>query len=260
MGLVVARITASLQLTVALVSVMLLLATLTSYSASAEELRFSYWNEATDPWVSQDVSAPHKGILLDLGALIAKHLGADAQFLKLPVARIQPWLLDGKIDLDCVANPAWREQPDLYHWTPVLFRDFDGLLVRKGQAATIRELKDLIGKKVAIYHHYTYLKEFRQLMASGQIEAVNMVDLETGMQLLRLGRVDAVVEFGIVLKYRLRDSKLASEFELAQGRLEDFDLQCAYAKNQLIKPEKINDSIRQLVESGAIETMLGKYR
>lgn len=260
MGLPQVSSAKQVRFSVAFAAATMLLGGVSADPAQAEALRFSYWNEATAPWVNQDVSAPHKGILLDIGTLIAKNLGADAQFVKLPVIRIQSWLQEGKIDLDCVANPAWREKPELYQWTPTLFRDYDGLLVRKGQAATIKELKDLIGKKVAIYQNYTYRTDFTQMMTSGQIEAINMADLETGMKLLRLGRVDAVVDFGIVLQYHLRDSKIASEFELAQGHLEDFDLQCAYTKAMPIKPERMNDSIRKLVENGAIESVLVKYR
>lgn len=229
-------------------------------SSTEEALRFSYWNEAGDPWVNQDQGAEKKGILMELGHLISASLGRKPEFIKLPVARIEMWLQAGKVDLACASNPKWTDNAERYHWTPVLFKDSDSLLVKKGQGAMIKSMDDLIGRKIGVYQSYTYDPDFTRMMDSGQVEAVNVADFDKGVQLLRLGRIDAFVDFGMVIKYRMIRDGLSAEFEMAEKAIDEFDLQCYFSRSMSIKPERVNQSIKQLVDSGSIEAVLGKYR
>ena len=236
---------------------------LISFGAYAEDkvLVFSYWDEAGPPFVilkddaQKNISA---GILKDIAEAISRSLKVNSKLVKLPVQRIESYLEAGEIDLDCITNPIWKESPDNYLWSPVLFTGGDRLLIKKELESGIASYKDLKGKSLGIYNGYSYHPEIMKMIDSGDITAVKVSGIDHGIKLLLLERIDALIDFDILLNYKIK-AEYENELILADLLSETYELSCAYSKKTKFDKSKINKIISELVSSGEIDKILNRY-
>jgi ABC-type amino acid transport substrate-binding protein len=228
--------------------------------SSAEVLTFSYWDDAKPPFVIEKDEQVASGIIHDLAEVIASSLDLKAEFLKLPVARIESQLQNGNIDLDCLTSPIWKSLPGAYHWSPKLFEGQDRFLVRHELKSKIRSFSDLKGLTLGIYNGYVYHPEVMALIDSGEVTTVKVKGLEHGIQLLQLGRMDVLVDFGILLEYELRKPDLSQKLSLADFPADQYNLHCAYSKKMDVSAEGVDAIIRELINSGQLNKILDQYR
>lgn len=233
----------------------------TSGLVQEKTITFSYWSEASPPFVFssdkklKDIQA---GIIKDLGLLIAKRLQVSPKFVNLPVQRIEAHLQTGAIDIDCITNPVWKESPDAYNWSPALFEGSDRFLVRSGHEHKLTKFEDLKGKSLGIYNGYIYSQTLMDMIKSGDINTVKVTDIDHGVQLLLLDRVDALIDFDILLNYKIKQAAEGS-LVLADLISEKYSLFCAYSKKMPYEKSLIDSEIQTLISSGEIKELLNKY-
>ena len=244
---------------------LVLLIYLFSWNVAAEDendvITFSYWKEASPPFVfSADKDQEHikSGLIKNLAELIALQLDATPAFVKLPVQRIEPQLLSGQIDIDCITNPIWKEHPEAYDWSPAMFEGADRLLVRQKEASKVTSLDDLRGKVLGVYNGYVYHPDIMKMIDQGDIEAVKVVDIDHGVQLLLLSRIDVLIDFDILLAYKLNDVHKNS-LAFADFIPETYKLHCAYSKKMRFDENKVNKIISDLVFKGDVRRLLNSY-
>ena len=229
-------------------------------SLTAEPLRFSYWTEATEPFVFFEDEVLSGGIIKDIGDNLGRALNRDVTYLELPTPRIEPFLQSGKLDIDCVTSPIWKEKPETYHWSPVLFDGADRFLIRVGAENSISNFEDLTGRTLGIYNGYVYNPEIMQLIESGDIATVKVRDLSHAIKLLELKRIDAIIDFGVILKYQLKNKTLSEHLVLAKLPADEFQLHCAYSKKLNIENKILQEAFAKLIESGVLQKLLSQYR
>lgn len=227
---------------------------------SADALTFSYWDDAKPPFVIEQNGQVTSGIIHDLSSVITSTLGVEADFLKLPVQRIESQLQSGNVDIDCLTSPIWKEFPGAYHWSPKLFEGQDRFLVRHELKSTINTFSDLKGLTLGVYNGYVYHPEVMALIDSGDVTTVKVKGLDHGIQLLKLGRMDALVDFGILLEYKLRQPDLSQYLFLADFPADQYNLHCAYSKKMDVPAEAVDAIIRKLINNGELKNILNQYR
>jgi len=235
---------------------------LSVYSAlsHSEPLRFSYWADATPPFVDIKDNKVQGGILKDLGESIGAELNLPVEFVNIPVPRIESQLQAGLIDVDCITSPIWKDTPEAYHWSPVLFEGSDRFLVKRELQHKIQSFTDLKGLTLGIYKGYIYHQDIMDMIARAEIKTIKVTGIEHGIKLLQLGRLDALVDFGILLEYQLKKLSLKGEYALADKYADKYDLSCAYSKKSRISSAAMNDVINKIINSGKLDQILSKYR
>lgn len=226
-----------------------------------EVITFSYWNEASPPFVfssDRKQEAIKSGLIKELAELIAQQLDATPKFVKLPVQRIEPHLLSGQVDIDCITNPIWKEHPDAYDWSPSMFESADRLLVRRDDAQKISSFEDLKGNILGVYNGYVYHSDIMKMIENGDIEAVKVADIDHGVQLLLLDRIDVLIDFDVLLSYKLQDVHKNS-LAFADLVPETYKLHCAYSKKMRFDENDVNKIISDLVSKGDIRRLLNSY-
>ncbi|KZY29786.1 MULTISPECIES: ABC transporter substrate-binding protein [unclassified Oleiphilus] len=231
-------------------------------NVSAETLKFSYWDDAKPPFVIEHDGVVHSGIIKDLADQISSEAGLQAEFVKLPVLRIEQQLQSGDIDVDCLTSPIWKELPSSYHWSPVLFDGADRFLVRPELSLKLHSYNDLKGTTLGIYNGYVYHPEVMSLIKSGDVATIKLKGLEHGIHLLQLKRLDVLIDFGILLKYQLRERKLNEQLVLAKLPADEYKLHCAYSKQikNKIAPKTLDMLIENLVRTGELDRILKRYQ
>lgn len=230
--------------------------------AENREIIFSYWSEAGPPIVflkGEDSQKVTGGLVKDLAVLISTRLNASPRFLQIPVQRTESQLLSGAIDLNCITNPIWKKQPDDYFWSPVLFKGADRFLVSNQTKHVITDFADLKGKALAVYKGYTYHPTIMKMIQDGDINAVKVSGIDQGVQLLLLGRIDALIDFDIALEYKIKN-EFPGALRMAEFHAETYDLHCAYSKKTNIDRTQLDKVFRELISQGEIQRMLARYK
>lgn len=223
-------------------------------------ISFSYWNEAAPPFVFEKDELLSGGMLKDFGDAIAHRLKRTPHYLKLPVPRIEQYLNEGRVGIDCITNRSWKKSPDNYHWSPTLFDGEDRLLVRKDAGFEINEFKDLEGKLLGVYNGYVYHPTIMNMIESGKVKTVKVNSVEKGILLLKLQRLDALIDFGIILRYQLKTADEKGELRLANLIADEYELSCAYSKKLSIPRAEFDTAISELIDKGLVSEILRKYR
>lgn len=239
------------------------LATNANSSESGDQARplvFSYWTKASAPFVIFRGDRLEQGIIKDIGQAMAKHLGRDAEFTNLPSKRIEPYLISGDIDFDCITNPIWKDKPDAYRWSPALFDGADRFLVRHGETNDITDFKDLKGRILGIYQGYVYHPTIMAMIEKKELATVKVSDVNKGIQLLGLKRIDALIDFGVILSYQLKTQNLNDSLTLATLPADTFKLHCAYSHKVDMDYTTIDNAFRALISEGHLRHILNKYR
>lgn len=230
------------------------------HAEQKDVITFSFWDQATPPFVFLENDELQSGIIKDIGDAIAKKLNREARYIRLPTARVDLHLINGDLDASCVTSPIWKDNPKDFHWSPTLFDGADRFLIRKGDDNKIDSFDDLKGKNVGVYNGYTYHPRIMNMMERGDFHAVKVANIEKGIKLLKLGRIDTIIDFGILLRYQLLSKGLNDELALAEAHADDFSLSCAFSKKSDVAPEEMNAAVSKLIENGELEAVLGKYR
>lgn len=241
-------------------SVYLLLHSLSSL-AEDKVLTFSYWSQAGPPFVFLSNNSAQEiegGLVKDLAELISMKLNAKPRFINMPVKRLEFELEKGAVDLNCITNPVWKKNPNQYHWSPVLFSGADRFLVRSSNKAKLTSIADLKGKSLGIYKGYTYHPDIMKMIEAGEINALKVNDIDHGIKLLLLDRIDALIDFDMLLNYKIKN-EYSETLVLADLFAESYDLFCAYSKNASIEKSQLEKVFNELVTQGEIKKLLGRY-
>lgn len=224
-------------------------------------LRFSYWTEASPPFVIMDESAektPVRGVLKDLAEEISVGLGKEMSLIHLPVQRIELQLNSGDIDIDCITQPAWKNHPEELHWSPVLFQGADRFLVRRESQKAFKSFADLKGKNLGVYNGYVYHQRVMEMIKNGEVQAVKVADIDHAVQLLLLNRIDALIDFDVLLNYKI-SSGYEDLLALADLIAEEYELFCAYSKHIKVDVGAVDRVIEELAVSGKINEIINRY-
>ncbi len=231
--------------------------------AQEKELVFSYWSEASPPFVLLDDAGSNNvesGIIKDLAKILSDKLQiSPPRFVNIPVARTESKLQSGEIDINCITNPIWKETPSKYYWSPVLFTGADRLLVKSSKKNEFLKFEDLKGKSLGIYNGYTYHSEIMKMIENSEINAVKVSGIDHGVQLLLLDRLDALIDFDILLSYKIKKDETDS-LALADLYAERYDLYCAYSKKMSIDRVAVDQALLDIISSGQLEDILNRYQ
>tara|TARA_R110002167_G_scaffold166397_2_gene363446 strand:- start:899 stop:1645 length:747 start_codon:yes stop_codon:yes gene_type:complete len=240
-----------------------LVLTLSSFSIFAKDkvLTYSYWHEAGPPFVfleGEGLKDVGGGIVRDLADLISSRLNVSSHFVNIPVQRTNSQLSSGAIDLNCITSPIWKENPDDFYWSPALFKGSDRFLVKSSEEHNLVVLDDLKGKTLGIYKGYTYHSKIMAMIDNAEIKTIKISDLDHGIKLLLLDRIDALIDFDILLNYKIKE-QYSGTLALADLYADSFELFCAYSKKIKTDKAQLDKMFKDLVNEGEIAKLLKRY-
>ena len=229
--------------------------------AQQKELTFSYWSEAGPPFVffnDRHLNKVEGGIIKDLADILSDKLHVSHRFVNIPVARTESKLRSGAIDINCITNPIWKETPEEYYWSPVLFKGADRFLVKSSKKNELLKFEDLKGKSLGVYNGYTYHAQIMKMIKNNEINAVKVSGIDHGIQLLLLDRLDAVIDFDILLNYKIRQDA-SDTLALADLYADRYDLYCAYSKKMSVDKDVVDKALLDIISSGQLGEILTRY-
>lgn len=210
-------------------------------------------------------STPHgtelaDGLIKDWQDALAQELGRRPVHLVLPRKR-QDWAVEGqKVDLRCFVSPEWLT-PDLvaaYDW-PAPFMEVEERAVGPASGRPVHSLHDLEGKTIGGVRGYTYRK-LDPLLASGKARREDAPG-ETALLLKQLaGRTDYSLMRTLDFHYLRRNDPRMAALALSPFVVSRFAMYCARPKYSVVTLQELSAAQERLLQSGALEKILQKYR
>lgn len=129
------------------------------------------------------------GLYYELLRAAAARAGWDLAFSEVPAARALRMMQDGEADL--MMGPLHRPEREAYlHYSRVRLPAEDKAVYTRPGAAPLQELTQLRGLRVGVQRGKRYGGGFDELTG---LQRVELSDYEGALQMLALGRLDAVV-------------------------------------------------------------------
>ena len=226
----------------------------------AQQLIFTYWLEALEPFAIRSEHKLTGGMVKDIGDELAARMKLEAKYIELPTKRVAIMVTEGDAHVSCLTNPKWEENPKNYHWSPVLFQGSDNFLVKQDRVGSIKTISDLKGKRVGTYNGYVYREEIMVLFDKGEADAVQIGNLETGIRLVKMDRLDTVIDFGSILEYEIKKRNLDETLTIAPVDADVFDFHCSYSLKAPFDARVLDAHIEQMKQEGFFDQVQNKYR
>jgi ABC-type amino acid transport substrate-binding protein len=164
------------------------------------------YREASPPFSFVDREQKPAGYSVDLCTRIAQDIKETLKLtdLKLewvkvtPETRI-PAIVDGKIDLECGTTTSTLGRQEQVDFTYLTFVDGGSFLVKAD--SSVRQLSDLVGKKVGVVPGTTTEKALKEWMPKNapSLQLVPVKEHNEGLAALENGQVDAYASERVVL-------------------------------------------------------------
>ncbi len=197
------------------------------------------------------------GLAKDILDQVALELRSPVQYLDIPRARLEPWLVAGDAEVSCFLNPDWVSQPKRFDWTDTLFFSRQ-LIIRRRDSAPIRRLADLYYKRVGTTFGFTY-PELQQAFSERLIVRDDAHSLQSNLKRLAQRRLDAVMAVDLSYFYLLERQQFDVEFVAEPIWSEPPGVFCAVSQ-QSPRREAILRAFSRLKAQGVIEQLFQKYK
>jgi len=131
-------------------------------------------------------------------------------------------------------------------------------VVRLSKERNLTKFEDLKGKSLGVYNGYTYHPQIMSMIKDGDINAVKVSGVDHGIKLLLLDRIDALIDFDILLDYKIK-SEYSESLSLADLYAERYDLFCAYSKKITFDKAQLDKVFEDIISKGEIARLLDRY-
>lgn len=239
-----------------LLLIMLLVSALPA--AAADVLRVSWGTHNAPPYAIVTGNALTGGIIHDIGRLLGRKLGRPVAFVEVPRARNEEQLRSRNIDVVCITNPAWMKNPGEFVWSPKLFSEA-GAVIQAAGTTPWNGIADLAGKRIGTILGYRY-PNVDELFADGRASRDDAADLDSNMQRLAIGRVDAVIDSDLPVRWWLAQHDTGGHYPVARFVTSRHDVQCAVSRQTPGADREIPDAFRSMLEDGSLQGVLARYR
>ncbi len=205
------------------------------------------------PLVRFEQSAVVGGILKDLGDAIARNVGRQARFLKVPSKRVGLVLAGGEADIVCYVLPNWIDGD--FYWTQPVIPSAE-VLVAHPQAGRVHALGELAGLRVGTVAGYRYPDLDAAL--GKRFVRDDATSMPNNFVKFGAGRSQYAIVDELMLAYKLRnETTLKLRVEL---RFNVFTTRCALSRASDLPTQRIEHAIEALVGEGGIDQILARYR
>lgn len=228
--------------------------------AAAQELIYTYWLEALEPFAIRYNGQLTGGMVKDIGDELASRMKLTPKYIELPTKRVDIMIKEGNAHISCLTNPKWEQNPDDYHWSPVMFQGSDNFLVRKDQIDSIKSIADFEGKRIGTYNGYVYSDQVTQLFEQDKAESLRVGNLVTAMRLIDRGRLDTVIDFGSIIEYELKKQNMQGRLDIASVDADVFDFHCSYSLKIPYDAALLDAHIVKMKQEGFFKRVQDKYR
>lgn len=211
------------------------------------------------PYVVGDFANIDEGLIYDISTWVTEQTGIRFRFSVLPRARIEPYLLDGRIDVITFFNPNWTSNDDKYWFSEPVFTEGNIIVTRQDDAFQPTQWSDLTGP-IGGHRGYVYPAPFNEAVASGRVFRDDVEVPKQNYMKLHAHRINGFILSDIIYAYDLKANKeLTANTKASEWRLTENTIHWLMLKDHP-DAEQVITAINRLVTNGGVEQLLQTYR
>ena len=207
------------------------------------------------PWTFHDEKGNLTGYDIELGRLIAKHLGVKPQFVEGKWDGLLAGISSGRYDIMINGVDITEERSDAYDFSDPYAYNRTAVIV-SGDNTDIASMEDLEGKRTANTISSTYAE-----VAEGYgAEVTGVDDLNQTFELLLSGRIDATLNAEVTY-YDYMEAHPDANIKIACLDPEATQVAIPFRKGEDTASlrEAVNQALADMRESGALSELSEKY-
>lgn len=193
---------------------------------------------------------------------LAKRTGIKYKLNLMPWPRIKLNLESGDVD---ASLGGWklpeREKYGIYMKRPMLF-DYFQLYVVKGKEFPFKKVEDLFEKKIGKIRGVNVYPAMDQAIKDGKMRVIETNTRISLIEMLRLGRLDAMVTSAVVTGYDLKNLGVTDVVALSKPLTKPQGTYIWFSKKANIDPEVVlqfNQAMESMHKDGSTRKILLKY-
>lgn len=229
-----------------------------AHECVADTYRVMRYTESFPPYYFADTSQ-HTGIVKDIFAALEKETGDTFEFVRLPYKRALYQFVTGKVDIEPMANPAWRQSSPVPGVYSLPFAVSEEIVLFNAKYSCSSYLpEDFIGKTVGTVAGYTY-PVFGPYLADGLIKEHQVKDENKLIQMLVAGRLQQALMNKDFALYRIKTEQLKDKLVVSKP-CNSVDMMIRVHPSKKDAIPKFNRAIKKMLEDGTIERIYAQYR
>ncbi len=197
-----------------------------------------------------------QGFDVDIGNEIAKDLGYDVKWVKIPFERIFDILKNGEAELIISAISITPERRKEFAFSDAYFSS-GNTMARRRDKLEIRNLASLAGKKVGVQSSATGAAFMKSQKVAANVTIQEYPTLDDALGALNRMEIDAVVGDEPILTYSIYKS--FPNLLTLGTRLTEEQYGVVVRKSEKELLAKINDTLARLTKSGEIDALRKKW-
>jgi len=205
-------------------------------------------------------NAVRGGLIVELGAALARELGTDLQTQPLPRKRIDAAVQSGEVDLVCYWSPKWAEQPQTMDWSIGSLPQIERLVTLRGGMVARLTVDALDGKRVAAQLGYRY-PELDAWFESGRVKRIDETRVALMFKSLEVGASDVMVTSEDEIEgYFHAEPQARERFDVSAYTVSKVITQCAVSKQSRYPLAAIDKALGNIIRRGDLARMAARYR
>lgn len=209
---------------------------------------FEYMDSATKTYAGYD---------MDLIRAVADKAGYDVEIINMGFDALIPALSSGTIDVIAAGVSITEERAKRVDFTTPYYTTGLSILVQKKNADTLKTMKDLEGKRIAVQIGTTGAEKAKSIAGA---EVVSFNTTSDAFMDLAQGGCDAVILDRPVIAYFLKNQPRAAKRVQLQPGVEDAaDFGFAVKKGNTELLQKLNAGLKAVNDSGDSKKIFEKY-
>jgi polar amino acid transport system substrate-binding protein len=229
-----------------------------AHISSAETFRVMIHTGSFPPYFFKEGDS-RTGTIHDIFTAITQETGDSVEYIRVPFKRALRQFDSGKIDIEPMTNPTWRQLSSVQGIYSIPFTvSEEVILFRQDKYIAVHSPEDLLGKTVGVIKGY-YYPAYEPYFTDGRINP-NRLDSENKLiQLLLAERLDQALinkDFALyqIKKQHLTNQLVVSEFNSVIEQMIRF-----HPTKKSALP-RFNKAIKKLLKDGSIERIYDRYR
>lgn len=227
-------------------------------TSAAETFRVMLYTNSFPPYFFEQGDS-RSGIIQDVFTALTKETGDNIEYVRVPFKRALYQFETGKIDIEPMSNPVWRQSSALLGIYSIPFAVSEEIvLFNADQYTPVQSPEDLLGKTMGVvmgYHYPVYGPYFDD----GRIKPYPLHNENKLIQLLLAGRLDQALMNKTFAQYQIKTERLDDRLVIGEP-CSVLDMMIRFHPSKKNAVPRFNKAIRKLLEDGVIEQIYDRYR
>ncbi|MCG6201546.1 substrate-binding periplasmic protein [Psychromonas antarctica] len=229
-----------------------------AHTGSAETFRVMLHTGSFPPYFFKEGDS-RTGTIRDIFTAITQETGDSVEYIRVPFKRALRQFETGKIDIEPMTNPIWRQSSSVMGNYSIPFSVSEEIILfRQDKYIAVHSPEDFLGKTVGVINGY-YYPAYEPYFADGRIKPNRFNSEKKLIQLLLAGRLDQAFINKDFALYQIKKQHLTEQLVIGESN-SVVDQMIRFHPTKKSALPRFNKAIKKLIKDGSIEHIYERYR